>query len=433
MNRLSTLYEIAFYQTLFFQVPYGKGSLKKSLPIKLRADPDLQYMPRYNRQCTRLYKTMTDTDMQVAQGAFNLLRFPIEQDEQLRAWDAADEYLLNDLAAKFSVIKDPRVLIINDSFGALAIALHVIKPSVVSDSYISQLATLENLALNQIEPEDITLFNSLELPPGQFDFILMKAPKTLAFLEDILLRLQVTFKSDTQVIIAGMVKNMPPSTWQTLERLVGKTTPSRAVKKARLIYASPDMQREIPVNPYPSCYQLENTDYRVCNHANVFSHQRLDIGTRFFLQNLPQNDKYQQVVDLGCGNGVVGLMFAAKNPQAQLHFIDESFMAVASARLNFSQAFADRNAHYRVADALSGFEPDTVDLVLCNPPFHQQNTLGNHIAMRMFKQAGNVLRAGGELWVIGNRHLAYPLSLKKYFSTVDILESNAKFNIVKAS
>lgn len=376
---------------------------------------------------------MTETEMQVAQGAFKLLRFPIEQDERLRAWDAADEYLLNDVAGKVSAIKDPRVLIVNDSFGALAVALHAIKPSTVSDSCISHRATTENQVRNNIEQEDVSLFNSLELPEGLFDFILIKAPKTLAFLEDILQRLQTSFKPDTQVIVAGMVKNMPPSTWQILERLVGKTTPSRAVKKARLIYASPEIQREIPVNPYPFSYQLENTEFQICNHANVFSHQRLDIGTRFFLQHLPQNDKYQQVVDLGCGNGVVGLMFAAKNPQAQLHFIDESYMAVASARLNFSLAFAGRNANYCVADALSGFDADSVDLVLCNPPFHQQNTIGNHIAMRMFKQAKNVLRAGGELWVIGNRHLAYPMSLKKYFSTVEILESNAKFIIVKAS
>ncbi|MCK5353802.1 MAG: methyltransferase [Methyloprofundus sp.] len=376
---------------------------------------------------------MTETFIHVAQGAFQLLRFPIEKDERLRAWDAADEYLLNDVAAKIAIVENPRVLIINDSFGALAVALNAVNPCSISDSYLSQRATTENLVLNQLVSDRALLFNSLDLPVGQFDFILIKAPKTLAFLEDMLIRLQTALKPETQVIIAGMVKNMPASIWQTLERLVGKTTPSRAVKKARLIYASPESQRTIPANPYPVCYQLENTEYQVCNHANVFSHQRLDIGTRFFLQHLPQDKKYQQVVDLGCGNGVVGLIFAAKNPAAYVHFIDESFMAVASAEQNFKQAFAGRMAGFTAADALSGFTPGSVDLVLCNPPFHQQNTIGNHIAMRMFKQAKSALRSGGELWVIGNRHLAYQFSLTKYFSKVELLVSNAKFIIVKAS
>lgn len=375
---------------------------------------------------------MTDTYMQVAQGKFQLLRFPVEKDERLRAWDAADEYLLSDVAAKMDAIENPRVLIINDSFGALAVALHGVRPSSISDSFISQLATTENLALNQLASDNVQLFNSLDLPSEQFDFILIKAPKTLAFLEDILIRLQESLSSDTQVIIAGMVKNMPASVWQTLERLVGKTTPSKALKKARLIYASPDAQRIVPTKQYPTCYPLENTEYQICNHANVFSRQRLDIGTRFFLEHLPQDNKYQQVIDLGCGNGVVGLIFAAKNPKAQLHFIDESFMAVASARQNFKQAFGERNATFIAGDALTDFKPDSADLVLCNPPFHQQNTIGNHIAMRMFKQAKRVLRTGGELWVIGNRHLGYQVSLQKYFSKVELLVSNAKFIIVKA-
>lgn len=376
---------------------------------------------------------MTETYMQVPQGKFKLLRFPIVKDERLRAWDAADEYLLCDVASKMAVVESPRVLIVNDSFGALAVALHALKPGSVSDSFISQQSTSENLALNQLAAGDVQLFNSLELPTEQFDFILIKAPKTLAYLEDTLIRIQKSLTTETQVIVAGMVKNLAPSVWQTVERLVGKTVPSRAVKKARLIYASPVVERNIANNPYPVCYQLENTHYQICNHAHVFSHQRLDIGTRFFLEHLPHDKKYQQVVDLGCGNGVVGLIFAAKNLQAQLYFIDESYMAVASAQQNFNHAFADRSATFRVGDALTDFQSDSVDLILCNPPFHQQSTIANHIAMRMFKQAKNVLRVDGELWVIGNRHLGYHVSLKKYFSKVVLVASSAKFIIVKAS
>jgi len=379
-------------------------------------------------------KTMTETTMQVAQGQFHVQRFPVEKGNKLRAWDAADEYLLNDVAAKLALFEHPRVLLINDSFGALAVALHAVQPCSVSDSFISQQASVANLALNALPVDAVQLFNSLQLPTGEFDFILIKVPKTLAYLEDILIRLQSVLKPDTQLIVAGMVKNLPASVWQTVARLVGRTVPSKAVKKARLIYAKPDNQRTVPTaNLYPVIYQLENTDYQICNHANVFSHKNLDIGTRFFLQHLPQDNKYQQVVDLGCGNGIVGLIFAANNPNAQLHFIDESFMAVASAKQNFEHAFKGRKAIFTDADALTDFAPDCIDLVLCNPPFHQQTAIGDHIAMRMFQQAKSVLRTGGELWVIGNRHLGYQASLKKYFASVGLVASNAKFIIVKAT
>jgi len=237
---------------------------------------------------------------------------------------------------------------------------------------------------------------------------------------------------NTQLITAGMVKNMPASIWKIIDKVVGETVPSKAVKKARLIYATVDVTKPV-FNNYPSYFALENTPYQIANHANVFSRQSLDIGTRFFLSKLPQSEKYQQVVDLGCGNGVVGLIFAEKNPQAALHFVDESFMAVASAKQNYQQLKSAQPATFQAGDALTNFSENSMDLILCNPPFHQQTTIGSHIAMRMFKQARQVLRVGGELWVIGNRHLGYQVSLKKYFSKVELVASDAKFIILKAS
>jgi 16S rRNA (guanine1207-N2)-methyltransferase len=230
-----------------------------------------------------------------------------------------------------------------------------------------------------------------------------------------------------------MVKNLSASVWQMMVRYIGATRPSKAVKKARLIYAQVAKDRIVPVNPYPVCYPLENSRYQICNHANIFSHKSLDIGTRFFLEHLPQDDKYQQVVDLGCGNGVVGLILSEKNPNAQLHFVDESFMAVASAKENFKQAVTMTNASFQAGDALTDFDAKSIDLILCNPPFHQQNTISGHIAMRMFEQSKKALKSSGELWVIGNRHLGYHISLKKFFSKVEVIVSNAKFVIIKAT
>lgn len=57
--------------------------------------------------------------LKVPQGEFRLSRYPARKKEQLRAWDAADEYLLNYFNEEFSsVVKNDKVLIVNDSFGA---------------------------------------------------------------------------------------------------------------------------------------------------------------------------------------------------------------------------------------------------------------------------------------------------------------------------
>ena len=371
--------------------------------------------------------------LSVAQGEFELNRLPKRPRELLQAWDAADEYLLDTAAEQLKRLNSARVLIVNDSFGALAVALSAFRPYAISDSYLSQQATRLNLTVNGLPEHSVSLLNSLEMPEGIFDLVLIKVPKTLALLEDELIRLRPHLTASTQVIVAGMIKNLPPSVWKLLERLVGPTTTSLARKKARLIFASFDTELSVPSSPYPVCYRLENTDYLISNHANVFSRDSLDIGTRFFLQHLPSRPDACNIIDLGCGNGLVGLIAAERSPAATVHFVDESFMAVASAKENFQRVFGEqREATFCVGDGLMEVESESADLILCNPQFHQQNTIGDQIAVSLFKQSRRVLRKGGELWVIGNRHLNYHSYLDRLFGAHSIIASNSKFIIVKA-
>ncbi|MGZ8189666.1 MAG: methyltransferase [Methylococcaceae bacterium] len=375
----------------------------------------------------------TDNVLTVAQGKFQLNRLPLRPRELLRAWDAADEYLLDYMAETAKPSSNIRILILNDTFGALAVALNSFQPQAMSDSYLSQQATRRNLADNKLPEHSVRLLNSLEALDGVFDVILIKAPKTLALLEYQLIRLHPHFTSSTQVILAGMVKTLPSSVWKLLENLIGTTTTSLARKKARLIFATPDAGLVVPVNPYPVCYQLEGTNYRISNHANVFSRDSLDIGTRFFLQHIPIRRNASDIIDLGCGNGLLGLIAGERNPAAKIHFVDESFMAVASAQENFYRAFGgSRAATFCAGDGLTDFEQDSADLILCNPPFHQQNTIGDQIAISMLKQSRYVLRKNSELLVVSNRHLNYHATLKRLFGNCRLMVSNSKFVILSA-
>ena len=61
--------------------------------------------------------------LKVPQGEFQLSRYPKRKNELLRAWDAADEYLLNYLDENKLALQDSSVLVINDGFGALTCCL----------------------------------------------------------------------------------------------------------------------------------------------------------------------------------------------------------------------------------------------------------------------------------------------------------------------
>jgi len=370
---------------------------------------------------------------QLAHGCFQLRRYPRQANDPLRAWDAADELILAHLAEQEITPPPGQTLLLNDTFGALAVATHAWQPLSQGDSFIAQLSTRANLAANGLDPDSVGLQDSLTTPDFSPALLLLKIPKTLALLEHQLLSLRPLLGVHCQIVAGAMVKGIQRATLELFERCIGPTHTSLAKKKARLIFAQLDPNLTPGPSPYPSRYRLEDSPYELLNHANLFSREKLDIGTRLLLQHLPVGAHYRRILDLGCGNGVVGLLAAARNPQARLLFRDESFMAVASAEANFRAAFgAERDATFEAGDCASAIEPDSLDLILNNPPFHQQNAVGDHIARRMFRQSKQALRRGGELWVIGNRHLGYHTQLKKLFGNCVLVASNPKFVVLKA-
>jgi len=298
-------------------------------------------------------------------GEYRIDRFPARNNELLQGWNAADEYLIDYLSDNGHLSLDEKILICNDSFGALAVALHQFQVYSWSDSWISHQATLLNYQSNDIDDSNLQLIDRLHLPDLAFTTVIIKVPKVLALLEFQLIKIAPLINDTCQVVVIGMIKNMPPNVWKLLEKYLGETQTSLAKKKSRLIFVKRDSSIHLTKNPYPTVFKLENTKFEISNHANLFSRQSLDIGTRFFLEHLPNMTKAKNIVDLGCGNGVLGLMAANKIQEATIHFFDESYMAIDSTKTNFSAAFNDRDATYHVGDGLSDFAENNIDLILC--------------------------------------------------------------------
>lgn len=363
--------------------------------------------------------------------ALDLIRQPEQRDEPLQAFDAADEYLLKDLHER-PLAAGSRVLVLNDGFGALACSLAAhYQVTSSGDSHLGHLALRKNLVRNGLAEDAVNFIPAGQDASGPFDLVLIRVPKTLALLEDQLIRLHGHLAPGARVVAGAMVKHLPRAAGDLLERYVGSVQASLAVKKARLLFATPQ-NRPAPQSPYPTHYRLDQPPLNLVNHANVFCREGLDIGTRAFLPHLPRHTGPIRVADLGCGNGVLGIAYALASPQAQLTLIDESYMAVQSARENWQTALGLRAVQIRADDGLAGQPAESLDLVLCNPPFHQQQVVGDFLAWRMFQQARAALVRGGELWIVGNRHLGYHVKLGRLFRQVEQVAATPKFVVLRA-
>jgi 16S rRNA G1207 methylase RsmC len=375
--------------------------------------------------------TATLSKRLTAISALSLKRYPeAAAHSSLQAWDSADEYLI-DACSELPPIEGS-VLIVNDAFGALICSLQSLDPISLSDSYISRTAAEENLRRNGLAVDDNAFIDSLSPLPTAPSLVVFKIPKTLSLLEFQLARLSQIVTSATTIIAAAKAQDIHTSTLQLFEKWLGATKTSLAKKKSRLIFCQPDGQpRQIP-DPL-SRWPVDGSEWQIANYPGIFSRQSLDIGARFFMAHLP-TDCSGAIADLGCGNGIIGLMALAQNPQAELLFSDESYLAVASARYNVeTNRPGDKiRCRFVVDNCLSRQPEKSLAAVLCNPPFHQQNAITDHIARQMFSDAKRCLQIGGELRIIGNRHLGYYHALKKLFGNCETIASNNKFVILKS-
>ena len=377
--------------------------------------------------------------MRVPQGEFELVRYPTRANERLRAWDAADEFLLRHLAARNEATDVARhVLIVNDNWGALSVALASHHPWMLSDSYLAHVAARKNLARNAFDVSAVQLLASFDPPPALIDLVVMKIPKSLALLEDQLHRIAPHIHEKTVFIAGAMAKHIHTSTLELFAKIVGPTRSSLAEKKARLAFCEPDPALKRPSNPWPKTYTVDNNV--VTSHAGVFSASRLDSGASFLLSHLRQPAGPLRVVDLGCGNGILGMKTALNNPETEVTFIDESYRAVASAEATFRANLGpERTARFLVGNGMfdlangASLSKGSIDVVLNNPPFHENHAIGDATAWQMFTESRDVLRPRGELWVVGNRHLAYHAKLKRLFGKCDLVASNSRFVVLRAS
>ena len=356
-----------------------------------------------------------------------LNRFPHDKRELLQAWDSADELILKHLSEVElpEGLKNQRILILNDQFGALSCSLEGFDISAYTDSYVSFKAIQLN---SQGRIQALTRLQELR---GIYDLVLIRIPKNMSFFEDMLCHLGAHLSPVSKIICGYMVKHQAKAAFELLNQTIGETRTSLARRKARLIFA--DFQRAGTESPYPKQVSLDSFEIPFTHHSNLFSREKLDIGTRFLLDHIPKGN-YQVVLDLGCANGVIGIAAKKLNPSAKIIFSDESNMAIQSAATNYGKYFSDpkARAEFLWTNCYEDQAPGSVDLVICNPPFHQGSTRCDSIAWQMFTDSHRALVAGGTLRVIGNTHLQYQTTLKKLFGNSRIVATNQKFTIVDA-
>lgn len=363
-----------------------------------------------------------------------LRRAPDVEAPDLVAVDATDRLLLDEAAAAIAVHPDG-VLTVGDTHGALtlgAIALHgATGVRAHTDLRVAELALAANA--ERTGTSGFTVLPELDATGARV--VLVQAPKALDALREVAEVVAAGADPSVTVLVGGRVKHMTRAMNDVLGDSFTDVHATLARQKSRLLVATGP--RPGP-SSFPRTAEHPDLGLTVVAHGAAFAGTKVDLGTRALLAALPASGSGAApgpgagtAVDLGCGTGVLAVALARAGFDVLAS--DASAAAVASATATASvNGVADRVRVTR-DDALAGVEPGSVDLVVCNPPFHQGTTVHAGIADRLFAAAARVLRPGGELLTVYNSHLPHRAALQRLVGPTRQLARDPRFTVTAST
>jgi 16S rRNA (guanine1207-N2)-methyltransferase len=358
-----------------------------------------------------------------------LRRAPDVEAPELVAVDATDRLLLDEAAASLALCGPGEVAVVDDAYGALtlgAVALHG-----ASDVRVFQDLLVGELALaGNAERAGLTgTYRSLPLAEvaAGARVVLVQAPKALDALREIAERVAAVAAPDVTVLVGGRVKHMTHAMNDVLGASFTDVSATLARQKSRVLVARGP--RPGP-SSFPRRQEHPDLGLTVCAHGAAFAGTKIDIGTRALLGALDRMaPTAATALDLGCGTGVLAVLLARDRPDLEVLAADQSAAAVASATATAAaNGLADRIRVVR-DDAAASLPDGSVDLVVCNPPFHVGAAVVTTAADRLFAAAGRVLRPGGELWTVYNSALRYKPTLTRLVGPTSVAERSPKFTV----
>ncbi|GAA1509808.1 16S rRNA (guanine1207-N2)-methyltransferase [Agromyces terreus] len=364
-----------------------------------------------------------------------LRRHPDLEAPGLFASDAADRLILDEAAAAIATAGPGEVVVLDDSYGALALgaaSLGATGVRVHQDLVTGERALAGNAAGLGFEVERMP--RSLPLAPGLLEgarVVLMRLPRSLDRLDEVAALVAGHAASGVRVFAGGRLKHMTVAMNDVLGAWFDRVDVTHARQKSRVLVASgPREARQPPAPAWPRVQHDAALDLDVAAHGGVFAGSSVDIGTRLLLAHLDAAvPDAATAVDLACGTGVVAAWLARARPGLVVTATDRSASAAASARATAERNGVADRVRVTQADGLELLPAASERLVVLNPPFHSDAALHTGIAEHLFADAARALAPGGELWCVWNSHLRYRPVLERIVGPTRQVARDPKFTV----
>ena len=184
-------------------------------------------------------------------------------------------------------------------------------------------------------------------------------------------------------------------------------------------------------NEHEISYEINNKKLRFMVDNGVFSKAHIDIATDFMLMTILDGNIYGDVLDVGCGYGVIGIVLSKFfNINCKMLDINERALGLANKNIKLNNCIniktIESNGFAEIKD------DEKFDVIVTNPPIRA----GKQVLYKMYEDACNHLKEDGAFYLVINKKHGAPSTitfLKTLFANCEVLDKKAGFNVIKCT
>ena len=270
---------------------------------------------------------------------------------------------------------------------------------------------------------------STQLPAGQYSAAVLFLPKSRELTEYLLQELAAKIATGTVFLVGEKRAGVERAAKQLAA--FGRVSKIDSARHCQLWRCQVDQQPAAPsLEVADKVFTVSAGEHSIQVHSvpGVFSHGRLDLGTKLLLECL-DDLPVGHYLDFGCGAGVVGSFLKKIYPQSSVSMLDVDAFAIHSSRLTLAnnQLEAMVMAGDGIHDA-----PKHLTAIISNPPFHQGVHTQYQTTETLLREAAAHLLPGGELRIVANSFLKYPPLIEQHLGSCTVLAERDGFKVYRA-